>query len=212
MFLAAFFCRFYRVLVDFSFLHLLDNCFVFCFSFYLISRNMFMFIGCFIHSFWTCGNQNQQCNYTFCCLHGAGSGQMLWWWQQPSWNISTSLLALLNSYFSPFGNFPLHKASFSASLPFVVKKQGETHVNDFLTLSCFFKPLHKNCWGFLLLRLLFFRFILVVINTTTNFCSSNRLSTCSIFHFLMPYNHSLLNKDKQQEQVICTTVPGQLLL
>lgn len=49
-----------------------------------------MFTGCFIHSFWTCGNQNQQCNYTFCCLHGAGSGQMLWWWQQPSWNISTS--------------------------------------------------------------------------------------------------------------------------
>lgn len=36
----------------------------------------------------------------------------------------SSLLALLDRYFSPFGNFPLCKACFSASLPFDAKARG----------------------------------------------------------------------------------------
>lgn len=131
MFLAAFFCRFYRVWADFSFLHLLDNCFGFCFSFYLISRNMFMFIVCFIHSFWTCGNQNQWCDYTFCCLPPTSSGQLLWWWQQLSCKVSINLL---DWYFSPVDSFPPRKASFSTSLLFAARVRGNlsTHFPETL--------------------------------------------------------------------------------
>lgn len=93
-----------------------------------------MFIVCFIHSFWTCGNQNQQCNYTFCCLCGTGSGQMLWWGQHFSWKVSINLLALLDWRFSPVDKSPPCKSSFPGSLLFTARAEGN------LSLKCFCSP------------------------------------------------------------------------
>lgn len=90
-----------------------------------------MFIVCFIHSFWTCGNQNQRCNYTFCCLCGTGSGQTLWWWQQLPWKVSINLLALLDWYFSPVDNFPPCKASFSTLLLFAARVRANLSTEGF---------------------------------------------------------------------------------
>lgn len=93
-----------------------------------------MFIVCFIHSFWTCGNQNLKFNYTFCCLCGTGSGQMLWWWQQLSWKVGINLLAVLYWYFSPVDNFSPCKASFSTLILFAARARGN------LSPACFHSP------------------------------------------------------------------------
>lgn len=185
MFLAAFFCRFYRVWADFSFLHLLDNCFGFCFSFFLISRNMFMFIVCFIHSFWTCGNQNQQCNYTFCCLCGTGSGWVLWWGQQFSCKVSINLLALLDWCFSPVDKSPPCKSSFPASLLFTARAGGD------LSPKCFCSPVTlSNHYlstgeGFYILAPPL-TLVPAITSTAAVFCLPSRSSAFSTFWFHLP--------------------------
>lgn len=107
-----------------------------------------MFIVCFIHSFWTCGNQNQQCNYTCCCLCGTGSGQMLWWGQQFSWKVSINFLALLDWCFSPVDKSPC-KSSFPASLLFTARAGWTSHPNVSVLLRPSVKSLPQLWWGFL---------------------------------------------------------------
>lgn len=41
--------------------------------------------------------------------------------------------------------FPFAKHVSQHHFHLMLKQGGTSHVNDFLTLSCFFKPLHKNC-------------------------------------------------------------------
>lgn len=171
-----------------------------------------MFIVCFIHSFWTCGNQNLKCNYTFCCLCGTGSGQMLWWWQQLSWKVSINLLAVLDWYFSPVENFPPCKVSFSTLLLFVARARGN------LSPPCFRSPetLHQiilqtavrisASWT----PQIYLRSFQPPSPLLLCFTCLTWLSACSIFHFLVPSSYCLSDNDKHQERVICTSVPGQL--
>lgn len=171
-----------------------------------------MFIVCFIHSFWTCGNQNQQCNYTFCCLCGTGSGWMFWWGQQFSCKVSINLLALLDWCFSPVDKSPPCKSSFPASLLFTARMGRD------LSPKCFCSPVTlSNHYlstgeGFYILAPPL-TLVSAITSTAAVFCLPSRSSACSTFWSHLPSIIALgMMRNIRRGLVTCTAARGQLLL
>lgn len=130
-----------------------------------------MFIVCFIHSFWTCGNQNQQCNYTFCCLCGTGSGQMLWGGSSfpgrsvsVCWHCWTGVSHLLINL-----HLVNHLSQHLFSL--LLEQEGTSHSNVSTPLRPSVKSLPEHWWGFTLAS--------AITSTAAVFCLPNRSSACS---------------------------------